>query len=144
MFLDHFHPLRAGGSLKGAKFIFCGFENELPVFLAVFVSPRGRWRKRKVVLELARLAWSPLARRSASTFLRKCLRILKREGVRGEVVTYALPGTDGMVYIRAGFQPDGTSSGARWSRRGPGERPTPDTIGSGRRLRRFFAVLDGP
>lgn len=140
-FLDYYHPLRAGGSLRGAKIILRGIENGFPVFLAVFTSPRGRWRRRLVVLELSRLAWSPLAKSSCSTFLRKCLRVLKRNGIRGWIITYALPGSSGKVYIRAGFKPDGYSSGARWSRRGPGERPTPDTVGSGRRLLRFAVEL---
>lgn len=139
-FLDTYHPLGAGGCLRGVIFSFVGFENEWPVFLAVFVSPRSRWKRYNVVLELSRLAWSPLAQHSASTFLRKCLRILRRQ-YSGLSVTYAMPETSGIVYERAGFKRDGFSSGASWSRRGPGERSTPNTIGEGKKLKRFFAKL---
>lgn len=141
-FLDAHHPLRAGGSLRGALLCLAGYEDGWPVFLAVFVYPRSRWKHRPVRLELSRLAWSPLAKASASTFLRKCLRLLKRS-YSGQVVTYALPGTDGIVYERAGFEHNGYSGGASWSKRGPGERPTPTTIGTGRKLKRFFAELGG-
>jgi len=144
-FLDYYHPLGAGGSLKGQREMLAGYENELPVFLAVFVTPRSRWHNYDVRLELSRLAWTPYAKRSASTFLRQCIRILRRQ-YDGLIVTYALPGTDGIVYKRAGFYHSGSSSGASWSRRGAdsGERPTPDTIGTGHQLKRFFASLDRP
>ena len=149
-FLDAYHPLRTGGSLRGALHILAGYEGGWPTFLAVFTTPRSRWRNYPVTLELSRLAWSPLAKASASTFLRKCLRMLRREhcGVVSAcggtlIVTYALPGTDGIVYERAGFSHNGYSGGCAWSHRGPGERLTPDTIGTGRKLKRFFAPL-GP
>ena len=139
-FLDAYHPLHAKGSLRGALHCFAGYEDEWPTFIAVFVYPRSRWRKYPVVLELSRLAWSPLAQRSASTFLRKCMRILGRE-YDGLCVTYALPGTSGVVYERAGFYQDGYSGGASWGKRGPGERPTPPTIWTGRRWKRFLSDL---
>jgi len=94
-----------------------------------------------VTLELSRLAISPHARRSAATFLRKVARYLRKRGYCGFIVTYALPGTSGAVYIRAGWTPFGRSSGARRSRRGPNGRPTPDTVGSGIRLARFILSL---
>lgn len=142
LFLDSYHPLKSGGCLRGLAHAFAGYENGWPTFVAVFVHPRSRWKHYPVVLELSRLAWSPMAIRSASTFLRKCLRLLKRH-YDGLVVTYALPGTSGIVYERAGFYRDGHSSGSPWSRRGAdsGERPTPDTVGTGRNLKRFFAEL---
>ena len=129
--------------MRGAMVSLAGYSDELawPVFVAVFVHPRSRWKHYPVSLELSRLAWSPLAKRSASTFLRKCLRLLRRRGHIGLVVTYAMPGTSGIVYERAGFRQDGYSSGASWSVRGPGERPTPDTIGDKVQLKRFFAQL---
>ena len=139
-FLDAYHPLRAGGSLRGALVCMAGYEDGWPTFLAVFVYPRARWRNYPVRLELSRLAWSPLAKHSAATFLRKCLRRLRRDYC-GMVVTYALPGTEGLVYERSGFHHDGYSGGAAWSRRGPGERSTPNTIGTGRKLKRYFAEL---
>lgn len=140
-FLDQYHPLRSGGSLKGLQIAFAGFEDGWPTFLAVFTTPRSRWSKFQVALELSRLAWSPLAKRSASTFLRKCIRMLRpyREGL---IVTYAMPGTSGIVYERAGFEHNGYSSGCSWSNRGPGERSTPETIGTGRKLKRYFASLN--
>ena len=142
-FLDAYHPLQAGGAMRGAMVSLAGYSDGLawPVFVAVFVHPRSRWKHYPVSLELSRLAWSPLAKRSASTFLRKCLRLLRRQGHIGLVVTYAMPGTSGIVYERAGFRQDGYSSGASWSVRGPGERPTPDTIGDKVQLKRFFAQL---
>lgn len=139
-FLDTYHPMGAGGCLRGMKHAIMAYEDGWPTMLAVFVYPRSRWRKRVVVLELSRLAWSPLAKRSVTTFLRKCLRQLRQQ-YSGEIVTYAMPDTTGIVYERAGFMHDGYSSGALWSRRGPGERPTPETIGSGRKLARFFAPV---
>lgn len=141
LFLDTYHPLGAGGSLRGQKYIFGGYEGDWPVFCAVFASPRSRWKNTNVVLELTRLAWSPLAVRSAATFLKKCLRMLRSSGMRGDVVTYALPGTTGKVYLACGFKPFGHSSGTPWSRRGPGERPTPNTIGTGKKLLRFRYTL---
>ena len=142
-FLDSYHPLGAGGALKGLKIALAGFvvDESEPRFVAIFVYPRSRWKHYAVSLELARLAWSPLAERSASTFLRKCLRILRQLGYTGLVVTYAMPGTPGIVYERSGFKHDGYSSGASWSVRGPGERRTPKTIGEGRKLKRFFAEI---
>ena len=139
-FLNANHPLRAGGSLRGSIVSLAGFEDGWPTFLAVFVYPRSRWKHYPVVLELSRLAWSPMAKHSAATFLRKCIRRLRQE-FSGLVVTYALPGTEGILYRRAGFYESGTSGGASWSRRGPGERPTPRTIGTGKRLKRFFVEL---
>jgi len=143
-FLDTYHPLGAGGAMRGALVNLAGYSDDLawPVFVGTFVSPRSRWKHYPVSLELARLAWSPLAKRSASTFLRKCLRMLRQQGrFTGLVVTYALPGTSGIVYERAGFWQDGFSGGASWSVRGPGERATPNTIGNKVRLKRFFATL---
>jgi hypothetical protein len=141
-FLNANHPLRASGALRGALVCLAGYSaGSWPVFVAVFVYPRSRWRRYPVSLELSRLAWSPLAKRSASTFLRKCLRYLRQQGRDGLVVTYAMPGTSGVVYERAGFWHDGYSSGASWARRGPGERPTPNTIGNKIRLKRFFAEI---
>lgn len=142
--ISAYHPLGARACLRGAKVCLAGYEDGWPSFVALFTTPRSRWKHYPVTLELSRLAWSPLARRSASTFLRKCLRYLRRRGLTGLVVTYALPGTSGLVYTRAGFQPAGVSSGAPWSRRGPGERPTPNTIGTGRALLRFFYPLSPP
>lgn len=138
-FLDAYHPLGSGGSLKGQVLILGGFENDWPVFVAVFVTPRSRW-KRPVKIELSRLAWSPLAKGSATTFLRKALRGQVRQLVKkvGLCVTYALPGTDGIIYERAGFERVGTSSGCSWRIRGPGERATPDTVGYKQKLPRFF------
>jgi len=143
-FLDAYHPLGAGGAMRGALVSLAGYSDDLmwPVFVAVFVYPRSRWKHYPVSLELSRLAWSPLAKRSASTFLRKCLRMLRQQGRFTDlVVTYALPGTSGIVYERAGFWQDGYSGGASWSVRGPGERPTPKTIGNKTQLKRFFAAL---
>jgi len=142
-FLNSNHPLRAGGSLKGTLEILCAFENGFPVMVAIFTAPRSRWKNYHVSLELTRLAWSPLAAHSATTFLRKCVRRLRQQ-YDGLLVTYALPGTEGIVYQRAGFIRDGSSSGALWSRRGPGERATPNTIGTGKKLPRFFAKLRQP
>ena len=139
-FLNAYHPMRAGGSLRGTQLIFAGYEDGWPTFLAVFVSPRSRWRIHPVTLELSRLAWSPMAKRSASTFLKKCLRMI-RKYYSGLLVTYAMPGTSGVVYERTGFVHDGYSGGASWSRRGPGERATPKTIGEGRKLKRYFYDL---
>lgn len=139
-FLNSYHPLPSDGCLKGAVEILGGFENGWPVFVAVFVAPRSRWKYYDVTLELSRLAWSPVATHSATTFLRKCVRVLKRR-YSGLIVTYALPGTDGIVYQRAGFKRDGESSGRPWSKRGQNERATPDTVGTGKRLPRFFAEL---
>jgi len=143
-FIDAYHPLRTGGALKGLRVALWGYEDAeavMPVFLAVFVTPRARWRTLPVSLELTRLVISPHATRSASTFLRACHRYLRRHGYTGYVVTYALPGTEGLVYQRAGWQAYGTSSGASWSRRGPGERPTPKTIGDGIRLQRYILPI---
>jgi len=139
-FLNANHPLRAGGSLRGQVVCLAGFEYDWPMFLAVFVWPRARWKNYSVMLELSRLAWSPLCRHSASTFLRQCVRILRRT-YSGLIVTYALPGTEGILYERAGFYHDGYSGGASWSKRGPGERLTPETIGTGRKLKRYFVDL---
>lgn len=140
-FLDTYHPLRAGGALKGLRYAFVGCEDEWPVMLAVFCTPRSRWKRKNVVLELSRLAWSPIARHSTSTFLRKCLRLLKAHGISGCVVTYAMPGTSGLVYERAGFGRYGMSSGAWRSRTGPNRKPRPDTVGSGVRLARFIYCI---
>ena len=142
-FLNAYHPLRAGGCLRGAAFRFAGYEDSWPTFLAVFVHPRSRWKNYPVSLELTRLAWSPLANRSAATFLKSCLRLLRKMGVKGLVVTYALPGTEGVLYERTGFKHGGYSGGAPWSKRGPGERPTPETIGTGRKLKRYFYEVAG-
>lgn len=139
-FLDAFHPLRSGGSLKGVIVCLAGIEHGWPAFLAVFTYPRSRWKNYPVRLELSRLAWSPVAKRSASTFLRKCIRMLRKTN-DGLIVTYAMPGTSGIVYERAGFYQDGESSGCSWSRRGPGERKTPETVGTGRKLKRYFLEL---
>jgi len=142
-FLEAYHPMGAGGSLKGLKIGLAGYaEGDIqPRFVAVFVYPRSRWKHYNVTLELARLAWSPQAERSASTFLRKCMRILKQRNYTGLVVTYAMPKTPGVVYERAGFHHDGYSSGASWSVRGPKERKTPKTIGDGKKLKRFFGEI---
>ena len=143
-FLDAYHPLGAGGAMRGALVNLAGYSDDLawPVFVATFVYPRSRWKHYPVSLELSRLAWSPLAKRSASTFLRKCLRVLRQRGeYTGLVVTYAMPGTSGIVYERAGFWHEGFSGGASWSVRGPSERPTPNTIGNKAQLKRFFAAL---
>jgi hypothetical protein len=137
-FLDRFHPLGAGGALRGSKYVLGGFEEGRLSFVALLTSPRSRWSRNSVHLELSRLAIAPWAVHSASTFLRKMGRYLRRQGFRGAIVTYALPGSSGAVYARAGWRPFGRSSGARRSRRGPNGRPTPDTIGSGRRLARFI------
>jgi hypothetical protein len=142
-FLDRFHPLGAGGALRGAKHVLGGFEDGRLSFVAVFVAPRSRWTRVRVSLELSRLAIAPFAAHSASTFLRKVERYLRRQGFRGVVVTYALPGSSGTVYARAGWRPFGRSSGAYRSRRGPNGRPTPDTVGSGCRLRRFILHVGG-
>ena len=139
-FLDANHPLRTGGCLRGAILCLAGYENGWPSFLAVFVYPRARWKHYPVKLELSRLAWSPMAMGSAVTFLRKCIRILRRT-YRGLLVTYALPGTEGILYERAGFKHVGHSGGCSWSKRGAGERPTPETIGTGRYLKRYFCEL---
>jgi hypothetical protein len=142
-FLNRFHPLGAGGALRGARYILGGFEDGRLSFLALLTSPRSRWSRIPVRLELSRLAIAPWAVHSASTFLRKVERYLRRQGFRGAIVTYALPGTSGMVYVRAGWRPFGRSSGAHRSRRGPNGRPTPDTVGSGRRLARFILCVGG-
>jgi len=139
-FLDAYHPLRSGGCLRGVVVCLCGYECGWPSFLAVFVYPRSRWKYKHVVLELTRLAWSGSAVGSAATFLRKALRILRRT-YKGLVVTYALPGSEGVVYQRSGFIHDGHSSGSSWSKRGLGERATKNTIGTGKNLKRFFASL---
>jgi hypothetical protein len=139
-FLDAWHPLMAGGSLSGQKRIYAGYEDNspFPSFVAVFCAPRSRWRKTHVDLELTRLAWSSLAVRSAVTFLRKVMRQRELRGMA--IVTYALPGTEGKLYIDSGFDPFGTSSGSSWSKRGPGERLTPPTIGEGKKLLRFLVA----
>jgi hypothetical protein len=137
-FLDRYHPLGAGGALRGARYILGGFEDGRLSFLALLTSPRSRWSRIPVRLELSRLAIAPWAVHSASTFLRKVERFLRSQGFRGVVITYALPGSSGVVYTRAGWRSFGRSSGARRSRRGPKGRPTPDTVGSGCRLRRFI------
>jgi hypothetical protein len=137
-FLNKYHPLGAGGALRGAKHVLGGFEDGQLAFVAVLAAPRSRWVHTPVSLELSRLAFSPFARYSASTFLKKVERYLRSQGFRGVVITYALPGCAGMVYRRAGWRPFGFSSGAYRSRRGPNGRPTPDTVGSGRRLARFI------
>ncbi len=135
-FLNNYHPLKSKGALKGAIKILGGYENGFPMFVAVFTSPRSRWKNYNVTLELSRLAWSPLATGSASTFLRKCTK--KLTNYNGLIVTYALPGTEGIVYSRAGFKQNGHSSGCPWSKRGKNERATPNTIGTGQHLKRFF------
>jgi GNAT superfamily N-acetyltransferase len=140
-FIDAHHPMKTRGALRGMAIALGGFEDGELSFVALFVHPRSRWTRIPVALELSRLAISPNARRSAATFLRKAARVLKRRGFRGFVVTYALPGTSGEVYARAGWRPYGRSSGARRSRRGPNGRPTPDTAGSGVRLARFILSL---
>jgi hypothetical protein len=142
-FLNKYHPLGAGGSLRGAKYVLGGFEDGRLSFLALLTSPRSRWSRNSIHLELSRLAMAPWAVHSASTFLTKVERYLKRQGFQGVIVTYALPGCSGMVYRRAGWRPFGRSSGARRSRRGPNGRPTPDTVGSGRRLARFILRVGG-
>jgi hypothetical protein len=142
-FLDRFHPLGAGGSLRGAKYILGGFEDGRLSFLALLASPRSRWSCYSIHLELSRLAVAPWAAHSASTFLKKVERYLKRQGFKGVIITYAMPGSSGAVYERAGWRPFGRSSGARRSRRGPNGRPTPDTVGSGRRLARFILCVGG-
>jgi len=140
-FIDAFHPLQTRGALRGYAIALGGFEEHGLSFVALFTHPRARWTRVPVTLELSRLAISPNARRSVATFLRKVARVLKRRGFRGFIVTYALPGTSGEVYVRAGWRPYGRSSGARRSRRGPNGRPTPDTVGSGVRLARFILSL---
>lgn len=144
--LETYHPLSVGGALRGKRYAFVGYEDGWPVFCALFTTPRARWRKRNVVLELSRLVFSPCAQRSASTFLTRCLRELKKRGVRGEIVTYALPCTMGQVYTRSGFVEHGHSSGASWAVRGGGElrvrKPRPPTVGTGKRLRRFFYMIE--
>ena len=142
-FLDRFHPLGAGGALRGARYILGGFEDGRLSFLALFTAPRSRFSRVPVSLELSRLAIAPWATRSASTFLRKVERYLRSQGFRGVIVTYALPGSSGAVYVRAGWRPFGRSSGAYRSRRGPNGRPTPDTVGSGVRLARFILRVGG-
>jgi hypothetical protein len=141
-FIDAFHPLQTRGALRGCAIALGGFEEGELSFVALFTHPRSRWTRIPVTLELSRLAIAPNARRSAATFLRKVARILRKRGFRGYVVTYALPGTSGAVYIRAGWTPFGRSSGARRSRRGPNGRPTPDTVGSGVRLARFILRIE--
>jgi hypothetical protein len=140
-FIDAHHPLKTRGALRGCAIVLGGFEDGELSFVALFAHPRSRWRRVPVTLELSRLAIAPNARRSAATFLRKVARCLRRRGFRGYAVTYALPGSSGAVYIRAGWRPFGRSSGARRSRRGPRGRPTPDAIGSGARLARFILSL---
>ena len=140
-FIDAFHPLQTRGALRGYAIALGGFEDGDLSFVALFVHPRSRWTRVPVTLELSRLAISPHARRSAATFLRKVARYLRKRGYCGYAVTYALPGTSGEVYVRAGWTPFGLSSGARRSRRGPNGRPTPDTVGSGIRLARFILSL---
>ncbi len=145
VFVDTHHPLGAGGALKGLIVALWGYERDddvFPAFLAVFVSPRSRWRNLDVRLELSRLVIAPYAQRSASTFLRACMRWLRRDGFGGVVVTYALPGTSGLLYQRAGWQRYGQSSGASWARRGPGERATPATVGDGKKLARYIYNID--
>ncbi len=144
-FVDAYHPLGAGGALKGLIVALWGYERDddlLPAFLAVFVHPRARWRKLDVRLELSRLVIAPYAQRSASTFLRACMRYLRRERFGGFAVTYVLPGASGLLYERAGWQRYGQSSGASWARRGPGERATRRTVGDGKRLVRYIYNID--
>jgi GNAT superfamily N-acetyltransferase len=141
-FIDAFHPLKTRGALRGMILALGGYEDGDLSFVALFTHPRSRWKRIPVALELSRLAISPHARRSAATFLRKVARILRKRGFRGFVVTYAMPGTSGSVYMRAGWIPFGRSSGARRSRRGPNGRPTPDTAGSGVRLARFILQIE--
>jgi len=140
-FIDAFHPLQTRGALRGMVIALGGFEEHGLSFVALFAYPRARWTRLPVTLELSRLAISPNARRSAATFLRKVARFLRKRGFRGFAITYAMPGSSGAVYIRAGWIPFGRSSGARRSRKGPNGRPTPDTIGSGVRLARFILSL---
>lgn len=140
-FIDAHHPMKTRGALRGMILALGGYEDGELSFVALFAHPRARWTRIPVALELSRLAISPHARRSAATFLRKVARVLRKRGFRGFVVTYALPGTSGAVYVRAGWTPFGRSSGARRSRRGPNGRPTPDTAGSGIRLARFILSL---
>jgi len=140
-FIDAHHPMKTRGALRGCAIALGGFEDGELSFVALFAHPRARWTRVPVTLELSRLAISPNARRSAATFLRKVARYLRKRGYCGYAVTYALPGTSGEVYVRAGWTPFGRSSGARRSRRGPRGRPTPDTIGSGVRLARFILSL---
>jgi hypothetical protein len=140
-FIDAYHPLGTRGALRGYAIALGGFEEHGLSFVALFAHPRSRWTRIPVTLELSRLAISPNARRSAATFLRKVTRILRKRGFRGYAVTYALPGSSGAVYVRAGWIPFGRSSGARRSRKGPNGRPTPDTAGSGVRLARFILSL---
>ena len=142
-FLDQYHPLGAGGALRGAKYVLGGFEDGRLSFLALLTVPRSRFSRVPVSLELSRLAMAPWAVHSASTFLRKVERYLRGQGFRGTIITYAMPGSSGVVYVRAGWRPFGFSSGAYRSRRGPNGRPTPDTVGSGRRLARFILCVGG-
>ena len=141
-FIDAHHPMKTRGALRGCAIALGGFEEHGLSFVALFVHPRSRWTRIPVTLELSRLAISPNARRSAATFLRKAARVLRKRGFRGFVVTYALPGSSGAVYVRAGWRPFGRSSGARRSRKGPNGRPTPDTVGSGIRLARFILQIE--
>lgn len=57
LFLDHYHPMRCGGALRGKFVAFWGIEPEIPgmSFLAVFVYPRSRWKRLSGMgLELSR------------------------------------------------------------------------------------------
>jgi hypothetical protein len=143
-FLDRYHPMGTGGALKGACYVLGGFEDGQLAFVALLTYPRSRWSRLQIKLELSRLGIAPYAKHSASTFLRKMARYLRSNSFRGLVITYAMPDTSGLVYVRAGWLPFGYSSGARRSRRGPRGRPTPDTIGSGRRLKRFILAIGVP
>lgn len=143
-FIAAHHPLGVGGCLKGLRFALWGYEEEnsiTPSFLAVFVTPRAIWKHYNVTLELTRLVIAPYAQRSATTFLRACQRWLRKQRQTGLIVSYALPGTEGLVYLRAGWHEVGTSSGTSWTRRGPNARPTRATVGDGKKLKRFMVQL---